>query len=167
MTSWTRPLLIAIIAVLAVGTAYFYSEGQSLQTQNANLASTVSSLQTQVTSLQTALASLGGHQAPGTTIANNMVVMEANVSNGYFVIYVTNWTLYPIAVIQVSFNGSSVTNSSIIPYSGFTASGDGLVLPPGTSGELLIAVANLGVPISGTTYPFSVTTATPSNVTMP
>jgi prefoldin subunit 5 len=52
MISRTVIIVATFVALLAIGAAYFYLEDQSLQTQNADLNSTVSALQNEVTQLR-------------------------------------------------------------------------------------------------------------------
>ncbi len=184
MASWTRTLLVALIAVIAIAAAFFYLEDQSLQTQNANLNSTVSALQTEVTqlqaqdsqlqvqmtSLQTALSSLGG-QVPGSSPGVERVVLNSYVKNDSLIISIGNMGASQITVTQVVFNGSPVASSTITPGGPFTTSGNSFNLASGTTGTLSIAAANLGNPTSGVTYAFTVVTAAgnsyPSTVTWP
>jgi FtsZ-binding cell division protein ZapB len=184
MASWTSTLLVAIIAVLAIGAAYFYLEDQSFQTQNANLNSTVSSLQnevtqlqaqdsqlqTQMTSLQAALSSLGG-QVPGSNPGIERVVLSSYVRNDSLVISIGNMGASQITVTQVVFNGSPVASSNIAPGGPFTTSGNSFNLASGATGTLSIAAANLGNPKSGVTYSVTVISAAgnsyPSAITWP
>lgn len=165
MASWTNTLLVALIAILAIGAAYFYLEDQSLQTQNAGLSSTVSSLQNeatqlqaQMTSLQTALSSLGG-QVPGSNPGAERVVLNSYVKNDSLVISIGNMGASQITVTQVVFNGSPLTSSNIVPGGPFTTSGNSFNLASGTTGTLGVAAASLGNPKSGVTYTFTVITA--------
>jgi len=184
MTSWKTTLLVVIIAVAAVGAAFFYLEDQSLQTQNVSLNSTVASLQNevarvqaqsfqlqaQISSLQTALASLGG-QVPSASPGLERVVLNSHVKNNTLVISVGNMGASQITITQVVFNNSPVASSNIVPGGPFTTSGNSFNLASGATGTLTITTTNLGDPKSGTTYPITIVTAAgnsdPSSITWP
>jgi FtsZ-binding cell division protein ZapB len=172
MASWTLTALVALIAVIAIGAAYFYLEDQSLQTQNTSLNSTVntlqgeltqlqaqdSQLQSQMTSLQTALSSLGG-QVPGSNPGVERLVLVTYVKNDSLVISIGNMGASQITVTQVVFNGSPVANSNVVPGGPFTTSGNSFNLASGATGTLSVTAANVGNPKPGVAYEVAMVTA--------